>query len=63
MNIEEVKAAEAKLRRARSSYERARQQRNEAVRQALAEGMKPADIARATGLTRGRIAQIASGAT
>lgn len=56
---EKLKAAERRLRRGRSTYEQARQERNDAVCQALAEGMKPADVARATGLTRGRIAQIA----
>lgn len=58
-----LKAAESKLRRARSNYERARQARNEAVRQAVAEGVRPTDIARVTGLTRGRIRQIETGET
>jgi len=39
--------------------EQARQRRNQAIRAALLVGVRPADIARATGLTRARITQIA----
>ena len=34
--------------------------RNDAIREALDAGMRPVDVARATGLTRGRIAQLAA---
>jgi hypothetical protein len=56
-----LKEAEAKLRRARSTFERARVARDRLVLQAIDEGMRPADVARATGLTRGRITQIQAG--
>jgi hypothetical protein len=55
---EKLKQLEQRLQRARSRYDLAREARNEAVREAVAEGVRPADIARATGLTRGRIAQV-----
>lgn len=57
---QKLKAAERRFQRARSAYDLARLARNEAVREAVAEGVRQADIARATGLTRGRIAQIVS---
>jgi transcriptional regulator with XRE-family HTH domain len=38
-----------------------REQRNIAVREALAAGLTHAEIARAIGLSRGRIGQIAQG--
>ena len=58
---EALRKAEAKLRRARSKFDLARKERDEAVLQAIDQGMRPADVARATGLTRARITQIQSG--
>lgn len=58
----------AELRNAETAYrwdvrrcEVAREKRNGAVREALADGWTHAAIAEATGLTRGRIGQIAAG--
>ena len=59
MSAEELSEAEAAYRAASARAERAREQRNAAVRQALAAGWTHARISRATGLTRGRIGQIA----
>jgi transposase len=56
--LDELRNAEARYQRAFARYEQAREARNAAVTQALAEGMSQAQIARATGLTRGRINQI-----
>lgn len=44
---------------AEASAEGLRTQRNAAIRDALAAGVRPIDLARATGLTRTRITQIA----
>lgn len=57
----DLRKAEARYRRAFSLAEEARQIRNAMVRMALTEGWTHARISAATGLTRGRIGQIASG--
>lgn len=53
------------LRRAQERYERdihgARQARDKTIRDALAAGWTQRKVAEATGLTHGRIAQIAKG--
>lgn len=58
--MDELKKAEARYRRAFSRAETAREERNEAIRRALAEGWTHQRISEATGLTRGRINQIAN---
>jgi hypothetical protein len=50
--------AEEDYRNARSAVDAKRQRRNELVKEAIAAGMSHSQIAKATGLTRGRIAQI-----
>lgn len=50
--------AEAAYRAAYAEAERLRKLRNRLLREALADGTRPVDLARQTGLTRGRIAQI-----
>jgi DNA-directed RNA polymerase specialized sigma24 family protein len=60
MKAAELRQAEARYQRAFRRSETLREERNHAVRQALAEGWTHARIADATGLTRGRIGQIAS---
>lgn len=50
--------AEAAYRAAHAEAERLRKERNRLLRQALKAGARPADVARESGLTRGRIAQI-----
>jgi hypothetical protein len=60
MTVDELKKAEARYRRAFSRAEEAREARNAAVRAALAEGWTHQRISEATGLTRGRINQIAN---
>lgn len=57
--MNELKKAEARYRRAFSRAEEAREARNEAVRKALAAGWTHQRISEATGLTRGRINQLA----
>ena len=59
MTASELRQAEARYRRAHGRAELERAARNTAVRQALAEGWTHQQIADATGLTRGRIGQIA----
>lgn len=60
MTVKELKKAEAAYRAAFSRAEAKREARNAAVRAALAEGWTHARISEATGLTRGRINQIAN---
>lgn len=50
--------AEAAYRAAHAEAERLRLERNRLLREALQAGARPVDLARETGLTRGRIAQI-----
>ena len=61
MTAAELQEAEARFQRAFAASEEAREQRNLAIRQALADGMTHAQVAEATGLTRGRVGQIAIG--
>lgn len=56
---EQLRNAEARYQRAFRRAEHAREERNRLVRQALAEGWTHAQIAAATGLTRGRVGQLA----
>ena len=56
----DLRTVEARYQRAHQAAEVARSARNTAVRQALAEGWTHAQIAHATGLTRGRVGQIAT---
>lgn len=58
MTLDKIKEAEAAYRAAFRRSEKLRAARNEAVRAALAAGISQADIAKATGLTRGRINQL-----
>jgi hypothetical protein len=58
--VDELKRAEARYRRASRRAEEAREARNETIREALAAGWTHARISEATGLTRGRINQIAN---
>ena len=60
MTTEELQKAEAAYRAASRRAEKAREQRNRLVCEALAQGWTHAKIADATGLTRGRVGQIAS---
>jgi len=55
-----LKDAEAAYRAASAVAEQAREARNAAVRDALADGQTHAQVARETGLTRGRIGQMAA---
>jgi cell division protein FtsL len=59
VTADDLRKAEARYQRASRRAEEARDYRNAAVRAALAEGWTHARIAEATGLTRGRIGQIA----
>ncbi len=59
MTAEELRKAEARYQRAFARAEAAREERNRLVREALDAGWTHAQIAEATGLTRGRIGQIA----
>jgi len=58
---EQLKKAEAAHRAAFRRSEQKREARNELVRQALAQGWKPAHIAREMGITRARVGQIGEG--
>jgi hypothetical protein len=59
MTADNLKKAEARYQRAFRRSEAARYDRNNVVRAALDAGMTHAQIAEATGLTRGRIGQLA----
>jgi DNA-binding NarL/FixJ family response regulator len=59
MTAAELRKAEARYQRAVRRSEEAREVRNAAVLAALAQGWTHARIAEETGLTRGRIGQIA----
>jgi hypothetical protein len=59
MTDKEFRKAEARYQRACRRSEELRQERNTLVEQALAEGWTHARVAEATGLTRGRIGQMA----
>lgn len=50
--------AEAAYRAAFAVSEMRRQERNQAIVDALAEGVRPVEVARITGLSRSRIAQL-----
>jgi hypothetical protein len=60
VTVEELRKAESRFKRAYERMEHAREARNEAIRAALAEGWTHQRISEATGLTRGRINQIAN---
>jgi DNA-directed RNA polymerase specialized sigma24 family protein len=59
MTADELQEAEAAYRAAFARAEELRQKRNRLVREAIAEGWTHARIAEATGLTRGRVNQLA----
>ena len=59
MTEDELKKAEARYQRASGRAEEARQERNRLVAEALTSGWTHAKIASATGLTRGRVGQLA----
>lgn len=61
MSYEKIRRLENEYRAARDKTERLREQRNAEIRKAVQGGAKQAELARETGLTRGRIAQIISG--
>jgi hypothetical protein len=59
VDASELYKAEAAQVAAFRRWEAKREARNAAVRQAISDGMTHAQIARATGLTRSRVGQIA----
>ena len=59
MTTDDLRKAEARYQRAFRRSENEREQRNAAVQAAIAAGWTHAAIAEATGLTRGRVGQIA----
>jgi DNA-directed RNA polymerase specialized sigma24 family protein len=59
MTPENLRKAEARYQRAFRASEEAREARNAAVRAALLEGWTHARVAEATGMTRGRVGQLA----
>ena len=58
-STEQLQRVENNYRLAARQAEQLREKRNQLVRQALAAGMTHAQISEATGLSRGRIGQIA----
>jgi hypothetical protein len=59
MTADDLRKAEARYQRASRRSEEAREERNHLVRSALVEGWTHAKVAEATGLTRGRVGQLA----
>jgi DNA-directed RNA polymerase specialized sigma24 family protein len=60
MTADYLRNVERIYRGERADLEKARERRNAAVRQAISEGWTHEQIADATGITRGRIGQIAT---
>lgn len=58
MTADELRKAEVRYERAARRAEEAREARNAAVRAALADGWTHAQVAEATGLSRGRVGQL-----
>jgi transcriptional regulator with XRE-family HTH domain len=58
MTAQDLRKAEARYERAFGRSEVAREERNRLVREALGAGWTHAQIAEATGLSRGRVSQI-----
>ena len=58
--LSRLRALEKRYRQAADRSERLRAERNDAIRQAVENGISQAAIGRELGLTRGRIAQIIS---
>lgn len=61
MTADKLRSAEAAYQAAFRHSEALREQRNAAVRQALEAGWTHGQVAKATGLTRSRVGQIALG--
>jgi transcriptional regulator with XRE-family HTH domain len=59
VTAQELRKAEARYQRAFRRSEQLREERNALIREALEAGWTHAQIAEATGLTRGRIGQYA----
>lgn len=59
MTLDELRRLDAKYQRLAGDAEAVRRQRNEAIRDLLDSGMRVAEVARALGVTRARIDQIA----
>lgn len=59
ITVDALKRAERAFKKAEASREQARARRNELVREALAAGWTHQEISDVTGLSRGRISQIA----
>jgi DNA-binding NarL/FixJ family response regulator len=60
MTADELRNTQDQYERAARRYDAARTKRNARIAQALADGWTHAAIAKATGLTRGRVGQLAS---
>lgn len=58
MSHDKIRKLEKEYRAAHERSERLREKRNDEIRKAVQAGAKQAELARETGLTRGRIAQI-----
>lgn len=54
----ELEIAQAALVANRDSYEESREARNALILRALKAGVRPVDVARLTGLSRARVAQL-----
>ena len=61
MTLQELRSLQRRYERAAARAEELREQRNAAVRQHLTDGCTHQWISDATGLSRGRISQIATG--
>lgn len=61
MTAGDLGKAEARFQRASRRAEEAREERNRLVREAIVAGWTHAKIAEATGLSRGRVGQLAQG--
>jgi len=60
MTANELRQAERRFQRRSALAEQAREQRNDLIRQAIRAGWTHGQVADATGLTRGRVNQIAN---
>lgn len=61
MTAEDLRRAEARYQRAQGRADAMREERNAAVRDALMQGWRQTEVARATGLSQQRVGQLAQG--
>lgn len=62
MTLQQIADADKRFQQASSDAEALRQERNNLIRAAVADGLTMTEVARAIGVSRARVAQIVDGA-